>query len=183
MINLLPPEEKRQLRAARTNSLLLRYNIFLVGAVVFMGLAVGITYVFLSTAKANAEAIISENKTKVADFATVQAEADVFRTNLSIAKQILDNEVIYTDVMLAIAALLPSGTALDKLSLDSQTFGTPTTLSARTTNYEAALRLKDAFQNSPLFTDVHFQSITSGGQSPYPLTVNLTVTIKKDAAK
>ena len=51
MINLLPPEEKRQLRAARTNTLLLRYNLSLVGAVVFLGLAIGVTYVYLSNTK------------------------------------------------------------------------------------------------------------------------------------
>lgn len=183
MINLLPPEEKRQLRAARTNTLLLRYNIFLVSAVAFLGLAIGITYVYLSTTKANSESIISENKAKVASFAEVQSQADIFKANLTTAKQILDNEVIYTKVMLAIAALMPSGTVLDKLNLDSQTFGTPTTLTAGATNYDNALKLKDAFQASPLFSDVHFESIGSGGQPPYPLTVNLKVTIKKDAAK
>lgn len=183
MINLLPPEEKRQLRAARSNSLLLRYNIFLIGAVLFLGVAVGITYVYLSTTKTNAESIIGENRAKVTSFASVQAEADVFRGNLTTAKQILDNEVVYTKVMLAIAALMPSGTVLDKLSLDSQTFGTQTILAARATSYDNALKLKEAFQSSPLFSDVHFLSITSGGLSPYSLTVSLNVTIKKDAAK
>lgn len=183
MINLLPPEEKRQLRAARSNSLLLRYNIFLIGAVLFLGVAVGITYVYLTTTKTNAEAIIGENRAKVTSFAPVQAEADIFRGNLTTAKQILDNEVVYTKVMLAIAALMPSGTVLDKLNLDSQTFGTQTTLAARTTSYDNALKLKEAFQSSPLFSDVHFLSITSGGVAPYSLTVSLNVTIKKDAAK
>lgn len=183
MINLLPPEEKRQLRAARSNTLLLRYNIFLMGAVVFLGLAIGVTYVYLSSTKANAEAVISENRARVASFADIQTQADTFKANLATAKQILDNEVIYTKVMLAISALMPSGTILDKLSLDSQTFGTETTLIARTTSYENALRLKESFEKSPLFANVHFQSINSGGQPPYPLTVNLNVTIKKDAAK
>lgn len=183
MINLLPPEEKRQLRAARTNTLLLRYNIFLIGAVVFLGLAVGVTYVYLSNTKASAETLISENRARVASFADVQTQADVFKANLATAKQILDNEVVYTKVMLAIAALLPSGTILEKLSLDSQTFGTQTTLGARAASYDDALRLKEAFEKSSLLTNVHFQSITSGGQAPYPLTVNLNVTIKKDAAK
>ena len=183
MINLLPPEEKRQLRAARTNWLLMRYNLLLIGAVIFLALAIGVAYVYLTAAKANAETVITENKAKVVDFTEVQAEADAFRSNLTTAKQILDNEVVYTKVMLAIAALMPSGTVLDKLNLDSQTFGTQTTLAARTSNYENALKLKEAFQKSPLFTDVHFQSINSGGVAPYPLMVNLNVTIKKDAAK
>lgn len=183
MINLLPPEEKRQLQAARTNTLLLRYNLFLIGALAFLGMAVGVTYFYLSTTKANAESIINENQARVADFAEIQSQANIFKANLATAKQILDNEVVYTKVMLSIAALMPSGTILDKLALDSQTFGTETTLVARATNYENALKIKDAFEASPLFSNVHFQSINSGGQPPYPLTVNLNVTIKKDAAK
>jgi Tfp pilus assembly protein PilN len=183
MINLLPPEEKRQLKAARTNTLLIRYNVFLLSAVVFLGIAVGITYVYLTNTKGSAELLISENKAKVSDYAVVESEAQQFRSNLTTAKQILDSEVTYTKVMLAIAALLPNGTVLDKLSLDAQTFGTPTALSAQAKSYDTALKLKEAFQNSPLFSDVNFQSIVSSTNSAYPLTVNLNVTIKKDAAK
>ncbi|HET6746873.1 MAG TPA: PilN domain-containing protein [Candidatus Saccharimonadales bacterium] len=186
MINLLPAEEKRQLRAARTNTLLIRYNIALLCAGVFLSIALGVVYVYLGTAKANSEQIISDNKAKASGYAAVESEANIFRSNLAIAKQILENEVTYSKVILAIANLLPPGTTLDKLSLDSSTFGTPTTLSAQAKSYENALALKDAFQKSSLFSDVHFQSITSnvGTQSgAYPYTVNLDVTIKKDAAK
>lgn len=186
MINLLPSEEKRQLRAARTNALLIRYNIALLGAGIFLGIALTVVYVYLGTAKANSEQIISDNKVKASGYAAVESEANIFRGNLGIAKQILGSEVTYSKVILAIASILPAGTTLDKLSLDSTTFGTPTTLSAQAKSYETALALKDAFQKSALFTDVHFQSIISntGSQSgAYPFTVNLDVTIKKDAAK
>jgi Tfp pilus assembly protein PilN len=183
MINLLPYEEKRQLKAARTNTLLIRYNAFLVSAVVFLGLAIGITYFFLVNARASAEVVIGENKAKVADYAQVEAQAQLFRANLTTAKQILDSEVTYTKVMLDIARLMPNGTVLDKLSLDAQTFGTPTTMTAQASSYEAALRLKEAFQASAIFSDVNFQSITSSTSGSYPLSVSFNVTIKKDVAK
>lgn len=185
MINLLPPEEKRQLRAARTNSLLIRYNFFLLGAVAFLGLAVGITYVYLSNTKASAEQTISQNDAKVVSYAPVAAKAQQFRSNLSVAKQILNQEVAYTNVILAISRLLPGGVILEDLNLDSKTFGTETTLVAQAKDYSSALRLKNSFQNSPLFSNVHFQSIASndGQTSGYPVTVNLNVTIKKEAAK
>ena len=183
MINLLPLEEKRQLKAARTNTLLIRYNVFMLCAVLFLGLSVGITYFYLSGAKASSEAIIGENTAKVSNFASVQTEAQLFRNNLSTAKQILNSEVTYSKVMLAIAALLPSGTTLDKLSLDVSTFGTPTVLSAQAKDYESALKLKDSFEKSPLFSDVSFQSIVASSNISYPYAVTLNVTFKKDAAK
>jgi Tfp pilus assembly protein PilN len=185
MINLLPNEEKRQLQAARTNTLLIRYNVALAAAVVFLGMALGFVYVYLGGAKTSAEQTINENKQKATGYAAIESQAQLFRNNLTIAKQILDNEVTYTKVILAIANILPAGTTLDKLSLDSSTFGTPTVISAQAKSYESALALKNAFQQSPLFSNVHFQSITSnvGATNGYPYTVNLDVTIKKDAAK
>jgi Tfp pilus assembly protein PilN len=185
MINLLPLEEKRQLRAARGNTLLIRYNIFLLGAVAFLGLAVGFTYVYLNTAKANAESTIRENSAKVSNYASIEAQAQQFRDNLSVAKTILGNEVVYTKVITEIAKLLPPGVVLEALNLDAKTFGTETTLVAKAKDYPSALALKDSFQKSPFFTNVHFLSISSDASSTpgYPFSVSLNVTIKKDAAK
>lgn len=190
MINLLPPEDKRQIRAARTNTLLVRYNILLLCAVAFMFLAIGGVYIYFRTAKASAEQTISDNESKVAGFNAVKSQAEQFKSNLSIAKQILDKDVTYTSVILKISNLLPSGVVLDNLNLDSATFGTATTLTARAKNYNDAIALKNAFQNSDIFSDVHFQSISTGdsssdagASSAYPVTINLSVVIKKEAVQ
>jgi Tfp pilus assembly protein PilN len=183
MINLLPPEEKRQLRAARSNTLLLRYTIFLLIAIAFLGAAIGVTYFYLSSTKASAEQTISDNKAKVSSYATIETQASQFRNNLATAKQILDHEVTYTKVILDISQLLPSGVVLPSLSLDSQTFGTETTIAASAKDYDRVLALKTAFENSPLFTNVHFISIANSASTAYPITVTLGVTIKKGAAQ
>lgn len=183
MINLLPPNDKRELVAARSNTLLIRYNFFLAGALAFLLLSIGIVYVYLGNTKATAERTIQENQAKVSDYADVKAQAEAFRTNLRIASQILGQQVNYSHVILEIAAQMPPGTILDNLSLDSKTFGKPTTLNARAKDYDSALALKNSFQDSDLFTDVSFESIAGGGSGSYPITVNLNVTIKKDIAQ
>lgn len=186
MINLLPHDEQRQLRAARTNVLLLRYNVLLLGAIIFLVVAVSITYLQLTNTKVLAQTNIAQNNDKSSSFIPVKNQADQFRTNLATAKQILDREVTYTKVVLAIAKVLPSGVVLENLSLDAQTFGTSTTLVAHAKDYSRALALKESFQTSSLFSDVHFDSIASGdstSNAEYPVTVNMNVTIIKDAAK
>lgn len=183
MINLLPPNEKRELRAGRTNFLLVRYNIALLVALVFLFAAIGVVFVYLNNTKASAQATIEENKTKVAGYATVQSQATQFRSNLTTAKQILDKEVTYTKVILDIAQILPQGVVLQNLNLDSATFGTETMLVAQATNYDRALALKAAMEKSPLFSNVHFATITAGSEGAYPLTVNMSVTINKEATK
>lgn len=184
MINLLPKQHKQELAAARANSLLIRYNVALIGSLLFLLLVIGVAYIYLNNAKMVAENTIRENQAKVSDFSSVEEQAQDFRQNLTIAKQILDREVNYTKVMLEIADLLPSGVVLSSLNLDSATFGTPTTLTAQAKSYDQALALKDAFSQSSVFSDVHFQSITAAeGVASYPLTVSLNVTFKKEAAK
>ena len=184
MINLLPSENKKEIRAARANRLLARYNLFLVGAVAFLMLATGVVYIYLTNTKASTEQTIIENNQKVSSYAVAQAQANSFKSNLATAKQILDREVVYTKVILEIARLLPSGVTLSTLSLDAKTFGTETTLIANAKSYEAALSLKDSFQNSSLFTNVYFKNISRGEDAgPYPFIVNLNVTIQKDVIK
>lgn len=183
MINLLPPETKRQLSAARTNRLLLRYNVMLLAALAFLIAAIAFVYIYLVNAQSSAEAAIVYNKSKVSGYSAVETEATQFRQTLTTDKQILDNDVAYTKVILAISGVLPRGVVLDTLSLDSKTFGTPTVLTANVKDYSTALRLKTALQSSAIFSDVSIQSISSGNNGSYPITVALSVTIKKDAAR
>lgn len=185
MISLLPPETKREIGAARANTLLIRYNVLLLGTLGFLLLAIGVVYVFLNSSKTTAENTIKENEAKVANFSTIEDQAQQFRQNLTTAKQILDREVNYTKVILEISRILPSGVVLTNLSLDAATFGTETTLVAQTKSYEQAIALKDALSRSSLLSNVHFQSInaTEDSASAYPVTVNLSITFKKEAAK
>lgn len=183
MINLLPPEIKAQTNAARANRLLLRYGILLLGAFVFLLAAIGLVHVYLGTTKASAEAAITDNISRAGGYASVEAEAQAFRQNLSSVKQILDTDVTYTKVVLKIANVLPPGVVLSTINLDSQTFGTPTTLTANVKDYPTVLRLKDSLQASDLFTNVSLQTISNEGVGDYPLSATLAVTIQKDAAK
>jgi len=183
MINLLPDQEKRELRAARTNVLLLRYNIIWLGAVVLLALATGGVYAILANEKATAEQTIQENEAKAQEFAATSTEAEQFRNNLTTAKSILDNETTYSNVLVEIAQVVPSGVILENLDLDAGTFGQPTTFSAKARSYESALSLKEAFENSSIFTDVNFQSISTAeaNEGGYPVSIQLNATIKKDA--
>lgn len=186
MINLLPLEEKRQIKAARTNVLLLRYALLTVGVMAITGLMVGGGFVIMSTSKANAEREIAENASKASSYSTVQTQAEAFRTNLSTAKTILDKEVNYTQVVIAIAQALPPNVVLDNLDLDATTFGTPFVMSAKAKSYEDGLGLKKALENSSIFSNVSLQGMTnaaSGDAGGYPVSVQMNVTINKQVIK
>ena len=187
MINLMPPEDRRQLAAARTNTLLLRYSALLAVVLAFLCLEIVAMYLVIGSTKAHDEATIQENEQKTAAYASVKQQAETFRSNLATAKYILGKQVPYTTLMLAVANNLPSGAVLDKLSIDPATFGTPTTLTIKTDTYDRSIQIKTALQNTrvnnvPLFSSVSFQSVsttTDTQSNGYPLTAIYNVTYSK----
>lgn len=184
MINLLPTEYKKELRAARMNVALLRYNIITAGAVLFLVLACGAFFAILTTNKIAAEDINKANEEKASSYASTKSEAEEFRSNLSVAKQILTTEINYTDVVFAITSLLPKGIILTDLSLSAADFGNQTTITAQAKDYAAATQLKEKFQESQVFSNVSFQTVsdssTEGSSSAYPINVTMSVTVNKE---
>ena len=182
MINLLPPDDKKQIKSARINVLLLRYNTMLVLGVVFLSLAMAVSYFFLMTSKQVAEKTIHDNTQKASSYIEVENQADSFRAQLLNSKNILDGQVSYAKAALAIAKLLPDGTALSNLNLDEKSFTLPLILTVNIKDEAAAAQLVDNFQKSPLFSKVTKGKI-SVGQDAYPYIMELTVTMSKEAAK
>lgn len=191
MINLMPPEERRQLAAARTNTILLRYSVLMGVFICVVILELLFMYFIINLGKTQNETIISSNEAKTQQYLPVQQQANTFSTNLTTAKYILGRQTPYADLMTSIANCLPKGAVINTLDLDPTTFGTPTTLTVMTTSYEKAIDIKTSLQNAkmlgktPLFTSVSFQSISQqqGGGSGYPFTAIYNITYSKEVLK
>ncbi len=181
MINLLPEEQKRQIKAARSNVLLIRYNLMLLGVLVFLGLALAISYYFLISAKTTAETTIKDNSAKESTYAQVKVEADQFRVKLGDANTVLNGQLRYSKAALAIGHLIPNGAALENLKLDASSFNTPTTFTFDVSGETAAANLIQNFNSSPLFSGVTKGKISKGSGS-YPYTIDLTMIINREAA-
>lgn len=192
MINLLPKEAKQSLRAARLNVVLRRYLLSIGAATIFMLAIFGVGYYITMTDRNNAKQELADLEQASAKYSETKRQAEEFEKSLKTAKSILSSEVIFSDLVVAIAKTLPNGTVLTDLSVTTDSFGQETTLSARTRDPEGGLRLKTALQDSPLFDKVSIQTITnpareSNGQdnanSGYPYLVVMNVTIQKPDKK
>ena len=182
MINLLPDDMKKDLRAARTNTVLLRYNIMLILAVLFLAGAIAIVYVFLSTMKTSAEQAIKENVVKEQSYATVKREADAFKSSLSDAKTIFDEELSYSRALVRYAQLFPDGTATNNIQFSPTSFNTPMDVSVKITGQSAAQALVKSMTTSPYVTGFSNKSITISQDGSYPYTMEVSFTLKKDIA-
>lgn len=186
MINLLPDDEKKQIIAARSNVTLINYILFLFMGAIFLGISSVVVHYAITDTKTNAEVLITENAKKSVSFSSVRTEAAALRATIAKAKGILDNEVLYTRILTGVAQAMPTGVVLENLSLSPATIGVPITVVAYAKSTEDALRLKENFQQSPLFSQVSFLSLASTAQSSaagYPITVNLSLTINKGSTQ
>ena len=185
MINLLPPDDLKELRAARSNRLLMRYLILSLVAIVLVAGELFGAYTLIANTKARSEEVIAENEQKSAEYASVKVEAENFRKNLSTANSILSKQVPYTSIMTRVANLLPSGVVMDQLVIDPATFGQPTTIAIRAKSNAAAIDLKTKLQDSGIFDQVNFITISStpDNNSSYPYTATLSVIFKPGSNK
>jgi hypothetical protein len=188
MINLLPDEQKKEIRAARMNVALLRYNLLtLIALGIMVGLCV-LFYIILHSSQLQAIEANSDNLAKAASYDQVRKDSEEYRANLSMAKQIIDHGVNYTSAIFAITKLLPDGVVLDGLTLNAADFGQQTVFTAHAKTYAKATQLKDNFQNSKIFCNVFFQTLADGGSgtdtstAAYPISISISAKLSKDAA-
>lgn len=182
MINLLPDQTKREIKAARMNVALLRYNFFTLGAIGILALFCLMFYLILNSSHRDALSTSSDNAQKAATYDSVRKKADEYRSNLALASQIIDRGVKYTDVIIEITKLIPKGVTMDSLSLTATSFGQQTSFTAHAKGYEEATQLKSNFQSSKVFTNVFFQSLTlqNDQSSPgYPISISLSAKLNK----
>lgn len=181
MINLLPDNTKKQVRAARMNVVLIRYIIIIGCAVIFLsGISAG-AYVLLTTIKDNAQSIIDSNQNKANEYGSIQTDASSLRTSLASAKTLFDQQIDYPKILTTIGSLTPSGVVIDGLNLSAQTLAAPIDIQVYAKTTDGATALKTAFESNPAFIGVAMKSLSSSNGLPdYPVNAVITVTINKD---
>lgn len=192
MINLLPPESSRQLRAARHNTILMRY---VVGFSITLGL-IALVYVgvlgLMRAAEVNSSSSSEASKQKIDRFASTAAEAKSYTSNLAMAKAIFASEPSYTSALQRIAQALPSGTVLQTLNLSPADISKPVTLTILAKTKQSALAVKSNLEQQKVARDITIANLSEGGSpgqpqggattgpsSEYPVTISLNVTLDK----
>jgi hypothetical protein len=182
MINLLPNDQKREIRAGRANRLLARYSILTFVTLLILIAIMVVAWMLLDNIRQDAQAKIDASNASNASLAKDVAAVEEFKTNLSVAKEILSKEVNYSTIILRYASTIPSGAIIDHIDLDPSVVGTPSTFTAKVITPDSALRLKEALSESAYFDNVHFTQIQTDPvpNGPYAYTVIFNLTINKD---
>jgi hypothetical protein len=182
MINLLPSAKKAEIRAARTNVILIRYIVIILLATSFILGATYVTRTVLTMTKENSEKVIASNDLNADVYSATKAEVDNLSASVAQTNQLLGQEVLYSKVFISIGQIMPSGTIFDKLVLDSSSFsGTPVTTKIYAKSTAEATALQTAFKSSAVFSSVTFQPIVETGSTVegYPVHFDATFTLNK----
>lgn len=194
MINLLSPELKRTTRAARLNVTLRRYLVLSLLVAVGMIAIYGVGFYLIVNEKAAAEKERAAGEQQLAQYAAATKQAETYKANLAVVKQILSSEIVYSSFLTNTAAALPSNTILSSLTLSTAlkpgAKAGSTSLEARAKSYEDVLNLKEFLDKSGIFTNVSIVSTNrpedisklTGIQKQYPYEATLNVTINTSKA-
>lgn len=167
MINLLNPNQLKQIRAARVNVRLRRFLISTVLTLVGIGGVYAVGYKISTDGYTTAQNDNTIAQSTLANYATVKKEAESYQSNLSIAKKILGGEIVFSNFMINVAKILPPNTVLDSLTLttkpttSSKTKPGSTQIKARAKSYADVLTLKSRLEDSDIFSDVRIASTTT----------------------
>lgn len=159
MINLLSTGTKKELRAAKRNVVLRKYVVTLLSTAVLVAVAYGVGYLVLTSQEQSYRQELAQYEPQKAQYADTIALAAEYSKNLSIAKTILENEVVFSDYMLLLAKTTPSDAVLVNLATKSSALNKPVELIFATKTYDDSLRVKEALEASPYFSDAKLKSV------------------------
>lgn len=183
MINLLPADAKKQLRAARNNAVLRRYYVLVLLSACLLGAIFALGFKVTLDQEASYQAIKQQSEAESAKYSEVRKSAEDFNKNLEAAKTILASDVRFSQLITDIAGVIPSGVILSNLSLNSQSSANaPLTINGRAKTYDDAVKLKNSLEESPIFENVSLLSASAGSgsaDSEYPVGVSISARFSK----
>lgn len=120
MINLLPPKTKESLRYARLNLTVVEYGaLILVTALGLIGI------LFFGQSLASREeglltSLASDKRASLADYNEGLSRAKELDTQIDTIAALLEREITFSKLLPAIGAVVPPGTTINGLELDSE---------------------------------------------------------------
>lgn len=196
MINLLDPEDLKQLRAARLNVKLFRFATLSLIVVLGVGGIYGAGFWLALSDRAAADTKLQANEQQLAQYTAIADQATAYRQDLTIAKQILGGGMTFSTFLTDLGTLMPPNTIVASLSISTKTANGQKAGSisflTRARSYDDVLKIKQAFENSDLFSDVKIMNTSVpekpadqgiAERYPYEATFEVVVNALKGAKK
>lgn len=125
MINLLPNDRKQEYLFARRNTSLLRFIIGVLIGIIFVIFVILFGYTLISSeTKAYNDAVKSSaSKLSSQDEQQTIAKVKEISNNLNLMVKVLNQQVLFSELLKQLGAVMPNGTSLKNLSLNESLAG------------------------------------------------------------
>lgn len=173
MINLLPPDLRAEYSAARLNTKIRNYIVFVL--VVFVLCLEIFIYGLLAirTETRATQARLEYNTQQVKQMEAVSKEAVQLSSKASSINKILNQRISFVDLIGKIATSTPSGAYLTQLNVDSQNIDKqPVSLVFKVKSQQIAAVLRNNLDSVSVFNTVEIQSVVKSDNSSSDDTVS-----------
>lgn len=180
MINLLPNETKKQFYAARSNTRLVNYILFLLIAIGFLSLACFTAFLYLNNIKTSINKSTSTTDQSI-QYTSIMNQIKDTNDTLSTAKNSLGQQISYSNILMSIGLALPDGVRLSSLSLNNNNFGTPMILVFESRSINNRQAIIDSLSQLPIFSsfDIIATENKPNDTSGYSIIFNTNVVLSK----
>lgn len=189
MINLSPYDLRKQIKAARSNSSLIKYLILLIFASLFISAICVVFYIILNGSRPApiTTASVADTTPQTANlnsYNQARTQATKINNEFQSAKKILGEQISYSTILTEIASILPSGTIIDKINLNANALNN-LSLKIYAKSSNASSDIKQNIEKSTIFTNFNLKSVKTETTNPsgYPNTIEITVSINRGAVK
>lgn len=178
MINLLPTDTRDNLLYARRNTKLLRWIIAIsIGIVGLLAVTImGLFYMEYSTNQIQKQVELSRAELKTQKLEETQKQAENMSNSFKLVTQVLSKQIIFSEVLRQVGAVMPSGASLANLSIEQLQGGIDLQVVAE--DYQTATQVQVNLQDpaNKLFEKVDIVSVSCADgqdqdtQGDYPCT-------------
>lgn len=185
MINLMPPEQKKEIRYARRNEHLIKWVIgVLIALAIILSLVLGSIVFLRQNASSNTNHATKVNQ----DLKAQKQEETIARVNelsgnLKLTVDVLENEILFSKLLEQIGNVMPNNTILTSLTLTNELSG-GLDLVVNSVDYESGVQaqLNLADPEKGLFQKADIGSVQCNFAEPsdYPCSTSIRVLFAED---
>jgi len=163
VINLLPPDQKEQIRYAKLNRLALRYVRVLIAVIIVLAVIFGGAFYQLNQQQSEIAKDVADKQATIAALnKTFTPKAKDASDRLAAIKYVQATQTKFSAVVADIAKVIPKGVSIDAMTLTGDDHA-PVRIAVTAQSYAVALAFRNALITSPRIAGADLESISANG--------------------
>ncbi|HSX41466.1 MAG TPA: PilN domain-containing protein [Candidatus Saccharimonadales bacterium] len=158
MINLLPPEAKKQIRFGRRNGILVRYLIIAAAVVVTLTVEFVGAQLYLNQQIKTAQDEAASKNLALSKYKGLEKDVQAVNSRVTSVEKIQSTQAKFSLLLSDLAEATPKGVAITSISLTGDD-KKPVRVTATAADYATALSFRDSIAKSPRISAADIESI------------------------